>query len=756
MLQKHRNRRLKKTLCLESLEDRTLLSGNVNVIFFPGNSQLIVSSQSGNNALQINQTNNLGVPTLTVTGSSFATPVAPGNVTAINSIPGGSFNFPLSSISQLQVTLGNGTNTLLIGNKTGFSLPGNITITVGTDGNTILLNNISDNAGTISVTGLGGSTDNITETNVIAGRSLIATGTGLATITQNNVTLGWDIITTPGQANVTITNSTFRPPPRTYAIGVLQANLDTTVNYGDDHTNTLFIDKIIVGPTVIGMATGTPPADTAQKVKNNLTFSNSILQAATVTIGSEMVGSQTTNTVNLTNDVVTGTIGGVAVGNSATGTRVTLFPDTNLNVSLLNQSGVSGFLLNNTRSTASSTGSGAVNNLTMNNVNALSGGANMNIRVDDGIPYVNSSNVLTAASTVLMSLVDTRGGIGVTLGDWFQSVMIGTGTPGLNDVDAADLGVYIGSQNDIIVITANWIGRDEFTFNFVQPNGQTTPLRDQNTFNELIEIGDPTTQVIGGAAAPTPSVLINGVWKNDGDEHTNIYLGNNNRTDLGAGWSVTVNMQVDGNLTIGPLTQSPLADLRVGPGTPPPTPFLNFLSPGQTGNGWNLTVPNTTVGGTVNITMGNGGPGGTETLTLNTVTAGDLNITLNSTGVDIAGSSTAAAAKAQIPDLAQLGAIISLTNVQVNDSNGGLSLVDLGSGVDLVSLMNVNVVEALFVILSNSNMNVLSALNVTTGFGQIDMGPLPTGQTTTGNVYQDLGGNYGYYVTDALGFTALA
>jgi hypothetical protein len=656
MLHKRRNGRSRRPLFIELLEDRTLLSGVVTALQDPLTGVLRITGDAGNNHITISQ---IAPGVLRVAGDiNIAPPPSRPDVTSVNGVAFA--DFTLASISAIDITMLNGTDRVTM---TGFSILGNITITAGSGVDTFSLNSIQTNAGIISIIASG--SDMITESDVVAGSSIITTGPGPATITQSNVTLGFDIINTTGAANISIVNSTFRPPPRSWAIGVLTINADTTVVYSNSTTNTVYLDKINVGPTTINVATG--PGN--QQAKDNFTFDNSTLQGAAIQIGAETAGSATTNTVDISRDIVTGT------GDNANPAD----PAKNLSVFLLNQSGVSGVLADGT-TPAPAPGNGSINNLTMNNVQFTNGG-NLNVRVDDGLTYVNSSNVLIAASTVLMELVDTSGVINLTLGDHFQSVMLGTGTIGLNDLDAGVLNVSIGNDNDIIVISANLVG---------------------DGGNETISIGDVTTSPIGGSAAPSPSVLINGVWSNDGDENVTILLGNNNRIDLGAGWPITVNETVGGNLTIGP---------RVA---------------GQ-GNGWNLTVANTSVGGTLNITMGNGGPGITETLTLSNVIANDLNITLDSKASDTPDGNPNA------------GVTISLVNVQVNDPLGGLSLIDLGAGADALTMTLVNVVEALNVILS-SGINIVVAQSVTTGFGIIDGGSGPS------NLYVDRGGNFGYFI----------
>jgi hypothetical protein len=653
VLQKKRIGRLRKIPIVEILEDRTLLSGNVVVLFNPlMGSQLIIQGDNGNNAFAIHLTTDLGVPTLSVTGSSFANPIAPGNVTAINSVPGGTFDAPLAGIGSIRITDGNGTNTIKIGNGGPISIVGNISIAVGTGVDTVVFSNVTTSAGAITFTGSGGSSDNISMTNVVAGAVTITTGNGNATVSQTNVTLGFDTITTgAGNDTISITSSMFHPSPRAYAIGILNVNSGS----GND---TISIVGVDVGPSTITAGTG----------NNSIRFDNSLIQQAAITAGAETAGAVGSNTVDVSNDTITGAF---------------------LNVSVLNESGVSGVLQNNTNTNnffffffGGGTGPGSVNAVTMVN-DQFTGGGNLNLRVDDGVPYFNAgNNTVLAASTVLMELVDTSGNINVTLGDYFQSVMLGVGTVGLNDLDCNNLTVSIGNFNDIVVVT------------------------DISQGSESVTIGNVATYPV--PPLPAPSVLINGiVGEGSNGGNLTIKLGTNTNTSLTSGWPVNVSEKVNGSMTI------------------------------TGGDSIALNVSNSTVTGATSITLGSGGVNHVESITLLNVTSKDLTIQVNSNVADA-------------PDFTPFGVYINLTNVNVTDTTpnmNNLCIKDIGHGVDIVNLLGVNVVYGLEVLLSDSRMNVLTAENVTTAFGIIDGGP----GGSLGSIYEDLGGNFGYYVIDFVG-----
>src|SRR5207245_2849489 len=116
--------------------------------------------------------------------------------------------------------------------------------------------------------------------------------------------------------------------------------------------------------------------------------------------------------------------------------------------------------------------------------------------------------------------------------------------------------------------------------------------------------------------------------------------------------------------------------------------------PPNTGpNGLALSIGPAMVSGTLSVTMGNGGPGDTESLTLFNVTAGDLSILINSKSSDFPNSNPIA------------GVTVNLTNVQVTDPDGGMTFTDSGTGVDTVNMIGVNVAQQLMMTLTNSGRN---------------------------------------------------
>jgi hypothetical protein len=772
MLQKRRVGRSRKALALERLEDRVNLSGNVlafqNALL--GNGVLNVVGDNGNNCIAINQTNNLGFPTLTVTGSSTTTPIIMGNVTAVNSIAGGSFNVPLSSVTSIKVTLGTGTDCVLVGNLHGFSIPGNIIITLGAAVNggkggfgvdTVSLTNISVNSGQIQIVGSGTTTETITETNVIAGSNYInfptnsAAGippSGKLTLTQTNVTMGFDVIRA-GNAdnNITIQNSRFAPPPRSYAIG----QLDLAAGNGK---NTLTVNNVLAGLSNIVLGNG----------NNTVAFTGSTIQAANIVIGTETANAAGNNTVNISNDIITGK----PVTAFMIGAGATLFPG--LNLRILNQYGVNGFTETGGMAPAKIPGNTnsppVVNNVTMNNLQFQAGqgspgGGNLNLRVDDGGSYVNAgNNVNVPGSMVVMTLVDTSGNVAIVLGDNMQLAELGQGTAGLNDIDAGNLSVTVGNGLDVVIVSA--IVADDEAINL----------------GDLFGTGINSGGGVGNVPLPMPpSITING-----SSEETHINLGDNGNTTI-------TGLPVDISLTVFPNDNGSDSGLIIGgnvvsagtfpphgtlPGTAQggfpanftPTPISNDADGNGLPDGLAVNLHDTVVAGTTGITLGSGGVKHFESLTVNKLVTSDLYIILHSNGPTF-NSDGSIASPGDVPDTVPAGVFVTLNNVQVLDSTplftpivGGMFpagttpptgtaasianflLWDLGQGVDIVSLANVNVVYGMDVLLSTSNMNVLSAQNVTSAFGQID-----GGAPGTGNIYEDLGGNFGYFVSDFIG-----
>ncbi len=131
------------------------------------------------------------------------------------------------------------------------------------------------------------------------------------------------------------------------------------------------------------------------------------------------------------------------------------------------------------------------------------------------------------------------------------------------------------------------------------------------------------------------------------------------------------------------------------------------------GNGNFITVDPDSVGGTTDITMGNGGANGSMSLTLLGVTSGDPRITANTNPGDRF-------------DMRLTQCVFA----------GATKIEDKGDGNDNLFLMNDQFVKSLQVTLSKSGVNFVFAQNVTTDHGFIK----------NATVYQSGGGNSGFFV----------
>jgi hypothetical protein len=302
------------------------------------------------------------------------------------------------------------------------------------------------------------------------------------------------------------------------------------------------------------------------------------------------------------------------------------------------------------------TGLGSVNTVTISNVQ-FTGAGDLNVTVDDGVAYFDGTN-LTPASSLAMTSVATSGNVNVRLGDHFQTVRLGTGTGSVDAIVANNLTLSVGNDVDTVLVSAT-----------VQ-------------HDESVTVGDSFASM--DAPLPAPSLLVNGSVGHD----LAITVGSN--AAVPTGWPMQVTEIVQGNATI-----------RVGDGVA-------------------LTVSQSVVGGSLSISMGNGGVNGFESLTLRQVSSMDMAIALASNTGDLVA--------------------INLTDVAITDTASVFSFVltDNGGsgGFDSVSMTNVQVTGNLLVALSSSGANGLFAANVTAAFGYV-LGVAD---------YFDGGGNEGWFL----------
>src|SRR5205807_5103087 len=121
MMNHRRINRLRKTLKVEALEDRMLLSGNALAWEDPALGMLHINGDNANNAITIKQV----LPDVIRVSGNVILP-APPLRPDVTSIDGTTFQeYFLDSINAIDIQMLNGNNKLSI---SGLSIPGNLTI----------------------------------------------------------------------------------------------------------------------------------------------------------------------------------------------------------------------------------------------------------------------------------------------------------------------------------------------------------------------------------------------------------------------------------------------------------------------------------------------------------------------------------------------------------------------------------------------------------------------------------------------------
>jgi hypothetical protein len=789
MLQKHR-----RLLTLEPLEDRTVPTGFATAVQDPITGIIFLTMDGNSPGIMVNKgtSTQFGANTLQVAPTD--------SFTTLNGVSNPA-NFSLPSVSSIDLTAGNGSNSILFGNLNGFAIPGNIDIETGNGTNVVTLggatgkkvnNGIQTPTGLITFNGTHGlstGTDTINMTNVLAGGSQITPGRGPLTVNQSNVTLGFDLIFAArsqfGSDNISIKNSTFSPPPSTVAIGQLVIT-DGNAN------NSFFLDTISVGPATITSGNG----------NNRLTFSHSSILTDTTILGTESVVANGNNTVVMDTDTISGQ---------------------SLDLSILDQSGVSGvlqggspgvqFTMNNV---APSPDVGHrnprhISHVTLNAITFTTAfpaaTPQLSIRMDDGDYYydtqrgnaLNTGSPNLSGSTFVATAVDLPGLASITLGDHFSLVQLGqlgSVTDGIPagtdsaDVDAGELQLSAENDLDTVILAADVTGElipsPTSTAPFILPATESVNLGD-NTINPVQ--GTPFPASSSNKQLPPPSVFTSGVVGTSTVQGNMAFeIGNNlsvpgfvNGFSAGEplGWPVKMTETVIGSVASGffgapalptgnlNFTPTTLAKLEGG---------LNngIVSPGGADDGLALLIDPSSFGGDLNIIQGSGGFLHRESLVLNNVTAGNIFAQLASDG-------------SEVPDgNKNLGVYIGMDHVVVTDnqfgdiftgSPPGLTLADIGHGADTVYLGVIpkqtalstsvfgfagsdknrgpqpsdflTVAGELFVTLSDSGINGLEAHNTTCASGIISgfgIGGVALPGFPAFNVFVDDGGNSGFVV----------
>jgi hypothetical protein len=282
MKRKRRTVPSRRPLYLETLEDRTLLTGNVTVSLGLDGT-LSILGDAGNDSVQILDSSPPGLPNLTVRVQG-----APGSFTAINGVQ--YLDFAANAIQSIKATFLNGKNSLqIIGplplNNT---IPGQVTVTTGTGSNSLIMSNVTANA--ISFVGNNNTgSDTISLTSVKAGQLVAVTGTGADTfnLTGSNIAIA-SLTTDAGNDQVIIAGSTI-------------GSLTSVSGAGNDVYN---VTGNSLSKVAISVGTGAGTGD------DTVTFSNNtILNSATLTIGTGGTATPTASNpghqVNINNNTLT-------------------------------------------------------------------------------------------------------------------------------------------------------------------------------------------------------------------------------------------------------------------------------------------------------------------------------------------------------------------------------------------------------------------------------------------------------------------
>jgi hypothetical protein len=498
MVRKNQDRNRRPTtprsrLFVEALEDRTLLTGNVLATLNVNTGVLTINGDIGNNSITIANSPIAG--DLRVTGNiNVPPPPALPDATTVNSVP--FWDYTLSSITQINITMLNGNDTVIInGGAAGLDIPNNINITAGTGADTftlnggtggIVANNINITSGNTTA---GNGNTKVSLTNTTAGGVTINTGTGADTVSANGGKVGTMTVNTGvGTANDSVTVQNFTSVGSSPGIGKLAITTADGTNTISVTNTTMTTDSIIAGngsdtitvnspqiltsstissgsgndtisftsasAGIVGKAATTITATTGNNhitASGNfntlsvttgggggaVTFDNSTAVSAKITDGGGA------NTVDVSNDIVTGAAGlQVGVGTTAGNTGLNTITVNNDTVS-----GASGLIVN--------VGLAGHTNPGTDNVTATGDTVSgpMTVAVaDDGPQYWSTTpapNGTVLPSSNLTLGKDSVGGLlTASAGNFFRNVTVGQDNS-TNFVSAGSLSATIGSGSPL-------------------------------------------------------------------------------------------------------------------------------------------------------------------------------------------------------------------------------------------------------------------------------------------------------------------
>ncbi len=721
MAQKNRNRRPLSTrrtlLNLEALEERTLLSGNVTATLVPPSGgppgvapgTLLLNGDIGNNNISITEAGGL----ITVTGNLVFAPGTPPDLTTVNGVHSISFQGSgPNAVTNIQVSMMNGNDTVNVGGTGGLAIPNNLTITAGSGKDTFSTTGVSASQITISATGPGA--DTITMTNTNAGAATLTTGAGANTITLNNnssntMKIGTVVINAGGGGttsndSVTVENFASVGNPPVSGIGQLIVNTPSNGN------NTISVTNTTLTTTMLS-ATGTG--------NNTITLASpKVLQGTTILAGT---GNNAITVSGALNTLSLNTGGGSATfdGSSASSAHITVGKGPSTVDVSGDTIGAGGLGVN-----VGTPGNTALDEVTVNN-DAVAGALAVNV-FDDGpqywiLPDTNHPNGQILPSSNLSVNNDTvKGAESVSTGNFFRTVTVG-GTAGSLSATIGD-GSPLTSNSQTVAFNTAVSGAESITVGNAFPSQPPIPLLPTSTFSlsgsagslaltvgnnfaggvsdTAVVAGNQSVSIGSGAGAvtvvrPTAGNDTITVGANSGavtvsgtdtapDKTTlteTITVGNGSGpititgslAAAGSGsWNQTINIG-DGTVgkTITPETVTVTTNV-VG----------NQTIQSATGNNDNVTVGPETVSGALTIAL----PGTGDTITVNPSTVGSLAINAGSNAaIGVTGLTTSSG---DVTVNAGTGATITLTGVTDVGSNG--VTVNAGDTSSTISLTNVS------------------------------------------------------------------
>src|SRR5579883_1046496 len=427
MAQKNRNRRPLSTrrtlLNLEALEDRTLLSGNVTATLVPPSGgppgvapgTLQIFGDIGNNNISITEAAGL----ITVAGNLVFAPGTPPDITTVNGVHSITFQGSgPNAVTNIQVSMMNGNDTVNVGGTGGLAIPNNLTITAGSGKDTFSTTGVS--ASQIMISAAGPAADVVNMSNTNAGLVMLNTGVGADSIIMNNngtankigmVTINTGGGGTTSSDSVTVENFASVGNPPVSGIGMLSITTPSNGNNKINVTNSTFTTASVSSP-----GTG----------NNSISFSSpKVLGNTSITAGT---GNNSINVSGALNTLSVNTGGGgVSFNNSsASSANITVGKGPSAVWACGDTiTGSAGLILN-----VGTPGNTALDNLWVNNDKVMAGPLTVNV-FDDGPQYwappdKNSSvGYILPSSNLLMANDTVKGAETVSTGNFFRTVTVG-------------------------------------------------------------------------------------------------------------------------------------------------------------------------------------------------------------------------------------------------------------------------------------------------------------------------------------------